>query len=157
MYCRVKQLSTDVSEVRAASIIARMMKAARTSETSADNYFTRQYIPEDKSEVHTRRRENFKSHDAKCVRSLPPRCLRRQRRAIHSICARGVRNEDLICITRNQQQRHCLFSFPSMVLHSIASFRIYGKTCVLRLSEYSLPSTLLTSTSLNYLATFHEM
>jgi hypothetical protein len=26
-----------------------MMEAARTSETSVDNYFTRQYIPEDKS------------------------------------------------------------------------------------------------------------
>jgi hypothetical protein len=45
MYCRVKQLSTDVSEVRAASIIALMMEEARTSETSVDNYFTRQYIP----------------------------------------------------------------------------------------------------------------
>jgi hypothetical protein len=29
-----------------------MMEAARTSETSVDNYFTRQYIPEDKSELH---------------------------------------------------------------------------------------------------------
>jgi hypothetical protein len=39
-----------------------MMEAARTSETSADNYyFTRQYIPEDNSELHTRRRENLKS------------------------------------------------------------------------------------------------
>jgi hypothetical protein len=55
-------LSTDVSEVRAASIIALMMEAARTFETSVDNYFTRQYIPEDKSELHTRRRENLKSH-----------------------------------------------------------------------------------------------
>jgi hypothetical protein len=34
-----------------------MMEAARTSETSVDNYFTRQYIPEDNSEHHTRRRE----------------------------------------------------------------------------------------------------
>jgi hypothetical protein len=34
----------------------------RTSETSVDNYFTRQYIPEDNSELHTRRRENLKSH-----------------------------------------------------------------------------------------------
>jgi hypothetical protein len=31
-------------------VIALMMEAARTSETSVDNYFTRQYIPEDKSE-----------------------------------------------------------------------------------------------------------
>jgi hypothetical protein len=56
-------LSTDVSDVRAAStILALMMETARTSETSVDNYFTRQYIPEDKSEHHTRRRENLKSH-----------------------------------------------------------------------------------------------
>jgi hypothetical protein len=40
-------LSTDVSEVRAASIIK---DAVRSSETSVDNYFTRQYIPEDNSE-----------------------------------------------------------------------------------------------------------
>jgi hypothetical protein len=39
-----------------------MMEAARTSETSVDNYFTQQYIPEDKSDLHTRRRENLKSH-----------------------------------------------------------------------------------------------
>jgi hypothetical protein len=38
------------------------MEAVRTSETSVDNHFTRQYIPEDNSEHHTRRRENFKSH-----------------------------------------------------------------------------------------------
>jgi hypothetical protein len=45
-----------------------MMEAARTSETSVDNYFTRQYIPEDNSELHTRRRENLKSHaDIKLV------------------------------------------------------------------------------------------
>jgi hypothetical protein len=40
-------MSTDVSEVRAASI-ALMMEAARTSETSVDIQLrTRQYIPED--------------------------------------------------------------------------------------------------------------
>jgi hypothetical protein len=39
-----------------------MTVQARTSETSVDNYFTRQYIPEDKYELHTRRRENLKSH-----------------------------------------------------------------------------------------------
>jgi hypothetical protein len=39
-----------------------MMEAARTTETSVDNYFTRQYIPEDNSELLTRRRENLKSH-----------------------------------------------------------------------------------------------
>jgi hypothetical protein len=45
-------LLTDVSEVRAAAIIALMVEAACTSETSVDSYFTRQYIPEDKSELH---------------------------------------------------------------------------------------------------------
>jgi hypothetical protein len=65
-------LSTDVSEVRAASIIiiALMMEAARTFVTSVDNYFTRQYIPEDKSELHTRRRENLKSHRPDKVRLM---------------------------------------------------------------------------------------
>jgi hypothetical protein len=38
-----------------------MMEAVRTSETTVDKYFTRQYIPEDKSELHTRRRENLKT------------------------------------------------------------------------------------------------
>jgi len=38
-----------------------MMEAVRTSETSVENHFTRQYIPEDNSEHRTRRRENFKS------------------------------------------------------------------------------------------------
>jgi hypothetical protein len=43
------------------SLIALMMEAARTSETSVDIQLrTRQYIPED-SELHTRRRENLKS------------------------------------------------------------------------------------------------
>jgi hypothetical protein len=38
------------------------MEAACTSETLFDNYFTRQYIPEDKSELHTRHRENLNSY-----------------------------------------------------------------------------------------------
>jgi hypothetical protein len=38
------------------------METVRTSETSVDNHYTLQYIPEDKSEHHTRRRENLKSH-----------------------------------------------------------------------------------------------
>jgi hypothetical protein len=43
-------------------MIALMMKAARTSETSVDIQLrTRQNIPED-SELHSRRRENLKSH-----------------------------------------------------------------------------------------------
>jgi hypothetical protein len=42
------------------------MEAARTSETSVDNHFTRQYNPEDSSEHHTRRRENLKSHKVTC-------------------------------------------------------------------------------------------
>jgi hypothetical protein len=63
----------DVSEVRAASIItalmALMMEEARTSETSVNSQLrTRQYIPED-YELHTRRRENLKSHKVGTVHS----------------------------------------------------------------------------------------
>jgi hypothetical protein len=38
-----------------------MMEAVRTSETSVDNHFTRQYNPADSSEHLTRRRENLTS------------------------------------------------------------------------------------------------
>jgi hypothetical protein len=38
------------------------MEAARTSETSVVKYFTRQYNPEDNSELHIRRRKNLKSY-----------------------------------------------------------------------------------------------
>jgi hypothetical protein len=56
-------MSTNVSKILAASIIiALMMEAARTSETSVEIQLrTRQYIPED-SELHNRHRENLKSH-----------------------------------------------------------------------------------------------
>jgi hypothetical protein len=56
---------TDVSEVLAASIvgvIALMMEAARTSETSLNFcQTTRCYNPED-NDLHTCRRENLKSY-----------------------------------------------------------------------------------------------
>jgi len=52
-----------------------MMEAVHTSETSVNIYLTtRQYIPEDNSELHTRRRENLKSRnitDAR-VRTVHP-------------------------------------------------------------------------------------
>jgi hypothetical protein len=47
---------------RAVFWVVLMMEAVRTSETSGDNHFTRQYNPEDSSEHHTRRRENLKFH-----------------------------------------------------------------------------------------------
>jgi hypothetical protein len=54
-----------------------MMEAVRTSETSVDNHFTRQYNPEDSSEHHTRRRENLKTpsefpQEARKIRSSLP-------------------------------------------------------------------------------------
>jgi hypothetical protein len=54
----------NLDPIALGSLIALMMEAARTSETSVDNYFTRQYNPEDKSELHTRRRENLKSYES---------------------------------------------------------------------------------------------
>jgi hypothetical protein len=62
-------------------IRALMMEAARTSETSVDNYFTRQYIPEDKSELHTRRRENLKSHMVTIVTQVEGRTSSSRKRA----------------------------------------------------------------------------
>jgi hypothetical protein len=54
--------STDVLEVLTASIIALMMEAVRTSETSVSFYQTTLHnIPED-SRLHTRCRENQKYH-----------------------------------------------------------------------------------------------
>jgi hypothetical protein len=66
MWRRVFTLKwTYVSEVRTASIftaIVMMMEAVRISETSVHfNVTTRRYIPED-SKLHTRCRENLKSH-----------------------------------------------------------------------------------------------
>jgi hypothetical protein len=40
-------------------------EAVQQGEQHFDNHFTRQYIPEDNSEHHTRRRENLKSHNVK--------------------------------------------------------------------------------------------
>jgi hypothetical protein len=40
-----------------------MMEAVRTTDMTDDNHFTRQNIPEDNSEHHTRRRANLKSHE----------------------------------------------------------------------------------------------
>jgi hypothetical protein len=48
-----------------------LTEAVRTSETSVDNYFTRQYNPEDGSEHHTRRRENLKSHTVQYRSEVP--------------------------------------------------------------------------------------
>jgi hypothetical protein len=60
-------MSTDVSEVRTASIIiARMMEAACTSETAVDIQLRKQqYIPED-SELHTHCHENLKFQNFTC-------------------------------------------------------------------------------------------
>jgi hypothetical protein len=52
----------DVSDMRTASIIALMMEAVRTFETSVHfNVTTRRYMPED-SKLHTCRCDNLKSH-----------------------------------------------------------------------------------------------
>jgi hypothetical protein len=46
------KIIVDRRFVREMRLIALMVEAARTSEMSVDNYFTRQYIPEDKSEFY---------------------------------------------------------------------------------------------------------
>jgi hypothetical protein len=53
------------------------MEAVRTSETSVDYHFTRQYNPEDSSEHHTRRLENLKSHIVNLYGEATLRCIQR--------------------------------------------------------------------------------
>jgi hypothetical protein len=64
--------------VRTASIIrddpSLMMEAVRTSETSVDNHFTRQYNPEDNPEHHKFRHIPFNLS----VGIIPPRSLVRR-------------------------------------------------------------------------------
>jgi hypothetical protein len=60
-YCTQKKKLYE-NKICFRSELSSWMEAVRTSETLVDNYFTRQYIPEDNSEHHTRRRENLKSH-----------------------------------------------------------------------------------------------
>jgi hypothetical protein len=51
---KIKDLeSRTVNSVTQSEISTLMMEAARTSETSVDNHFTRQYNPEDSSEQST--------------------------------------------------------------------------------------------------------
>jgi hypothetical protein len=61
-----------------------MMEAVRTSETSVDNNFTRQYNPEDSSEHHTRRRENLKSHIRFTKRNVVSRFIFHYKRCVRT-------------------------------------------------------------------------
>jgi hypothetical protein len=64
------------------------MEAVRTSETSVDNHFTRQYNPEDSSEHHTRRRENLKSHNVFSYYNLNK----------HTFYSRQTQNQGLVIV-----------------------------------------------------------
>jgi hypothetical protein len=122
MYCRVLNLmSTDVSEVRAASIISAMSHRpddGGTSEMSVDIQLrTQQYIPED-SELHTRRRENLKSHiSPKGSRLLSREVMRHVRIAKHMIVSSG---DECISQARSVHFQHTT-CFKSYNVVSIAT------------------------------------
>jgi hypothetical protein len=86
IYCRIKWLSTDVSEVRTASIIRDEWRSLIPDDggSTVDNNFTRQYNPEDNSEHHTRRRENLKSHDFSSI------CVQTSSEAHRASCQMGT-------------------------------------------------------------------
>jgi hypothetical protein len=65
------QLHCYINITKNTKIRALMMEAENTSETSVDNYLTRQYIREDISELHTRRCENLKSRICNCFYIAP--------------------------------------------------------------------------------------
>jgi hydrogenase maturation factor len=48
-----------------------MMEAVRTSETSVENQFTRQYNPEDNSEHHNAVTKQFSRSEDKFLKTLP--------------------------------------------------------------------------------------
>jgi hypothetical protein len=90
----------------------------RTSETSVDNHFTRQYNPEDSSEHHTRRRETLKSHiyphgrqsDMRMFVSVDHRC--RQTDVVRPRCAdNGL---EVSALLRRQRREH-----SAVVVHGV--------------------------------------
>jgi hypothetical protein len=83
------------------------MEAARTSKTSVVNYFTRQYIPEDNSELHTRRRENLKSH-----RSHKPYSFKKSKKALRVV---GLRHADA-----KRNKRYSSYSFLTSALDGVS-------------------------------------
>jgi hypothetical protein len=48
----LKDKINELVRFQVLTVASMMMEAVRTSETSVDNHFTRQYIPEDNSEHH---------------------------------------------------------------------------------------------------------
>jgi hypothetical protein len=86
------------------------MEAASTSETSVDNYFTRQYIQEDNSELHTPRRENLKSHISVAVLSVNVFCTR-------------LEHNFMICFISQQIIYFLSLGFPGCILMYKSDFR----------------------------------
>jgi hypothetical protein len=67
---------TDVSEIRAA-IIALMMEAASSSETSVNFYQTTRGNNLEDSHLHTRRRKNLKSHPLQVLFRVMLTCVQK--------------------------------------------------------------------------------
>jgi hypothetical protein len=88
------------------------MEAAPTSETSVDNYFTRQYIPEDKSEQHmpsiyTRLKSPGLEHRDKRNYTVV------QLDSLREKCYRFIRNAGNLHVYRERTQKSILDSkFP---------------------------------------------
>jgi hypothetical protein len=93
-----------------------MMEAARTSETSVDNYFTRQYIPKDNSELHTRPRENLISHTETVCFSAT---------SASSVC----QTTDGVKLSLNSPSRHTEFSDCSSGPFSCTALYYNSKDC----------------------------
>jgi hypothetical protein len=132
-------------------IIALMIEAARTSETSVDIQLrTRQYIPED-SELHTRRRENLKSHlifTSICVsyqlpspysREVPWSCLLPGAplsvTSTHAVCVAPSRFQFIVhvdSISRKRQRVESLCCARRVLL-----FSVYAPWLNTHMSNYS--------------------
>jgi hypothetical protein len=124
IYCRVK--------------LSLMMEAVRTSETSVDNNFTRQYIPEDNSEHHTRRRENLKSPIVNLYGEVTLRCIRRFE-SLRIKKAKRLCSLSFLLRCRDQGTIPCFLQFHHYI-HSEAAEWIYHSSLMMeavRTSETS--------------------
>jgi hypothetical protein len=126
MYCHVKWLLTDVSEVRTAS------------ETSVDNHFTWQYIPEDNSEHHSHGIYNSVlyisySHYWLCVLIYKKQWNANYVRRGHSLCKISESAE--VCITNSPNRQYSKCSQQQRV--SIKNTKNEGSGTALCLLAYA--------------------
>jgi hypothetical protein len=112
---RLRKLGSGLLNSLAGLTEQLMMEAVRTSETSVDKYFTRQYIPEDNSEHDIRRREKLKSHTAAALLQ------------IRTGMELYLKDQNLFSA---QQYYRWKFHFTHSLRYSVRGLHVTGKSCL---------------------------